>query len=96
MLTLPALRACPGRTRKRRATARLLVWHSRVMKADRVEISRDEQKKKWLVRIKVGEEVIRRYCDEPKDVDETSLRRSAIQTVTDEGYTVDPSDVVIS
>jgi hypothetical protein len=66
------------------------------MKADRVEVSRDEQKKKWLIRIKVGEEVIRRYCDQPKDVDESSLRRAAMQTVADEGYTVDPSNVVLT
>jgi hypothetical protein len=63
------------------------------MKADRVEVSRDEQKNKWLIRIKVGEEVIRRHCDEAKNAGEAALRSAAVKTAGDEGYTVDPSDV---
>jgi hypothetical protein len=55
------------------------------MKADRVEVSRDEQKNKWLIRIKVGEEVIRRHCDEGKDVDEATLRQAAARTAAEEG-----------
>jgi hypothetical protein len=66
------------------------------MKADRVEVSRDEQSKQWLIRIQVGEEVIRRHCDETKDTDETTLRRAAVKTAADEGYSVDPSDVVFA
>jgi hypothetical protein len=65
------------------------------MKADRVEVSRDEQKNKWLVRIQVGEEVIRRYCDDAKNADEATLRDAALRTVSDEGYTVDPADIVV-
>ncbi len=66
------------------------------MKADRVEISRDEPGNRWLIRIKVGEEVIRRHSTEPKDASEAALRAAAVQTATDEGYTIDPSDVVIA
>jgi hypothetical protein len=66
------------------------------MKADRVEISRDEQKKKWLVRIKVGEEVIRRYSDLANNADEAALRRAAAKLATDEGYTVEPADIVVA
>jgi hypothetical protein len=66
------------------------------MKADRVEVSRDTQKNRWLIRIKVGEEVIRRHCDEAKDADEAKLRSAAIKTAEDEGYTVDPSNVVFA
>lgn len=65
------------------------------MEADRVEVSRDEQKNKWLVRIQVGGEVIRRYCDDRKDADEATLREAASRTVRDEGYTVDPSHIVV-
>jgi hypothetical protein len=65
------------------------------MKADRVEVSRDEQKNKWLVRIQVGGEVIRRHCDDARDADEATLREAAKRTVQDEGYTVDPSDIVV-
>ena len=65
------------------------------MKADRVELSWDEHSKKWLVRIQVGGEVIRRHCDSPKDVDQATLRRDAAKTAADEGYTVDPEDIVV-
>jgi phosphomannomutase len=57
------------------------------MTADRVEVSWDPGKSKWLVRIQGGEEVIRRYCDSPRDADEQTLRTAAEQTVRDEGYT---------
>jgi hypothetical protein len=56
------------------------------MRADRVEVSWDNDKKKWLVRIIVGEEVIRRYCDAPRDADEEKIRAAAQKTLTDEGY----------
>jgi hypothetical protein len=58
------------------------------MTADRVEVSWDPDKSKWLVRIQSGEEVIRRYCDSPRNADEQSLRAAAEQTVRDEGYTI--------
>jgi hypothetical protein len=66
------------------------------MKADRVEVSRDTQKNRWLIRIKVGEEVIRRHSDEAKDADEAKLRSAAIKAAADEGYTVDPANVVFA
>ena len=65
------------------------------MKADRVEVSRDHETDKWLVRIKVGEEVIRRYPKAAKNADESALRRVAVETAGEEGYAVDPSEVVI-
>lgn len=64
------------------------------MKADRVEVSRDEQSNRWLIRIQVGGEVIRRRCDEPKNADEPALRRAAVKTAADEGYAIDASEVV--
>jgi hypothetical protein len=51
-----------------------------------VEVSWDNDKKKWLVRIIVGEEVIRRYCDAPRDAEEQKIRAAAQKTLTDEGY----------
>ena len=56
------------------------------MRADRVEVSWDNDKKKWLVRIIIGEEVIRRYCDAPRDADEQKIRAAAQKTLADEGY----------
>ena len=49
---------------------------------------------KWLVRIAVGEEVIRRYCDLPRDASEKDLRAVALQTLKDEGY--EPDGVTVS
>lgn len=66
------------------------------MNADRVEVSRDEKGKGWLVRIQVGEEVVRRHCDEPKDADEATLRRVAVKIAAEEGYAVDASAVVFA
>ena len=66
------------------------------MKADRVEVSRDEQGKRWLIRIRVGEEVIRRPCQEAKNADQNALRDAAVKIATDEGYEVDPSTVVFA
>lgn len=66
------------------------------MNADRVEVSRDEKGKEWLIRIQVGEEVVRRHCDEPKDADEATLRRAAVKIAADEGYAVDASSVVFA
>jgi hypothetical protein len=59
------------------------------MRADRVEVSWDAGKAKWLVRIVNGEEVIRRYCNLPKNADEQAVAAAAQKTVQDEGYEAD-------
>jgi hypothetical protein len=58
------------------------------MRADSVDVSWDQGKSNWLVRITSGEEVIRRHCDAPKNADEQSLRAAAQKTAADEGYEV--------
>src|SRR5258708_27820566 len=65
------------------------------MPADRVEVSWDPGKSKWLVRMQSGEEVIRRYCDAPKSADEQTLRAAAEKTVRDEGYQPNPAGITI-
>jgi hypothetical protein len=65
------------------------------MRADRVEVSWDEEKHNWLVRIEVGSEVIRRHCEQSRDADEQRLRAAAEQTVIDEGYEPDPSRIAV-
>lgn len=65
------------------------------MHADRVDVSWDEQKSKWLIRIETGEEVIRRHCDIRKDADEQTLRAVAQKTVQDEGYEPDLGSISI-
>ncbi len=65
------------------------------MRADRVELSWDASKSKWLVRIQSGEEVIRRHCAIPKNADEQALRSAAKRTVADEGYEPEVAEVSI-
>ena len=65
------------------------------MRADRTEVSWDTEKSKWLIRISVGEEVIRRYCDLSQTANETDLRAAAQKTLTDEGYEADVNSIVI-
>jgi hypothetical protein len=65
------------------------------MRADRVEVSWDASKSKWLVRIVVGEEVVRRHCDAAKNADDAALRAAALNSLKDEGYEADASIVTI-
>ena len=66
------------------------------MRADGAEVSWDAAKSKWLVRIKSGEDVIRRHCDAPKDADEKSLRSAVEQTLKDEGFEADRDSILIN
>jgi hypothetical protein len=65
------------------------------MRANSTEVSWDAEKSKWLIRIAVGEEVIRRYCDLPQTASETELRAAAQKTLTDEGYESDGSAIIV-
>lgn len=65
------------------------------MRADRVEASWDTQKNKWQVRIQAGGDVIRRYCDAPKDADEQKIRAAAQKTLTDEGYEANGAAITV-
>ncbi len=65
------------------------------MRADRVEVTWDEGKSNWLVRIAIGEEVIRRRCNIPKNSDEQTLRSAVQKTVQDEGYESNPTNISI-
>jgi hypothetical protein len=65
------------------------------MRADRVEVSWDNEKSDWVIRIQSGDEVIRRHCKAPKDADEKTLRAKAEETVRDEGYEANAAAVSI-
>jgi hypothetical protein len=65
------------------------------MRADRAEVSWDAGKSKWLVRISIGEEVIRRYCDLGRNASESDLRAAAQKTLQDEGYEADDAAITI-
>jgi len=65
------------------------------MRADHADVSWDAQKSKWVVRISVGEEVIRRYCDLPQNADQQALRAAVQTTLKDEGYELDDAAITI-
>jgi len=65
------------------------------MRVDRVEVSWDADRRKWLLRIQTGEEVIRRYWPVPKDADEQTLRSAVKKVVQDEGYEPEPAHIAI-
>jgi len=65
------------------------------VRADSVEVSWDQAKSKWLVRIVVGEEAIRRHCSAPKNADDQALRAAALETARDEGYEADAAQITI-
>jgi hypothetical protein len=65
------------------------------MRADRVEVSWDTDKSRWLVRIQSGDEVIRRPCKLDKSADDQKLRAAAQQTVADEGYEADAAQILV-
>ncbi len=65
------------------------------MRADHAEVSWDSDKSKWVVRISIGEEVIRRYCNLPQTASETELRSAAQTTLRDEGYELDGGTITV-
>lgn len=65
------------------------------MRADRVEVSWDSEKSQWLMRIVSGEEVVRRHVKLASNADDAALRAAAQQTVTDEGYEPDGTEISI-
>jgi hypothetical protein len=69
--------------------------NAKAVLADRVEISWDTNKNKWLVRIQSGEEVIRRHCGMPKGADDQALRAAAEKAVHEEGYEPDLTRIAI-
>lgn len=65
------------------------------MRADRAEVSWDSEKSKWVVRISIGEEVIRRYCSLPQNASEADLRSAAQSTLNDEGYELEGEAITV-
>lgn len=67
-----------------------------MLRADTAEVDWNAEKKHWQVRVKLGEEVIKRPLPKtPHDAGDGELRALAVQTARDDGYDVDPGSVVI-
>jgi hypothetical protein len=49
----------------------------------------------WLVRIQVGEEVIRQHWQNPKDAGSQTLQADAVKTAQEEGYDLAADNVAI-
>ncbi|HEX3742529.1 MAG TPA: hypothetical protein VHW09_01305 [Bryobacteraceae bacterium] len=68
-----------------------------MLSADSAQVNWDTQKKHWSVRVKVGEEVMRRPIPEvAADASDDVLRSAAVQAAQDDGYQVDPAKVDIA
>jgi len=66
-----------------------------LLRADRAQVSWDTDKSKWLIRLQIGEEVIRRWCNEPRGAGLETVRAAAVQTAHDEGYELDVNAVTV-
>jgi hypothetical protein len=67
-----------------------------MIKADSAQVAWDAEKKHWIVRLKIGEEVVKRPCAKSKyEVDEQVLREMAITTARDDGYDLDASSISV-
>jgi hypothetical protein len=67
-----------------------------MLRADSAQVNWDTDKKRWTVRVKVGEEVIRRPLSKtPQNAGEEVLRSLAVETAKADGYDVDPASVAI-
>jgi hypothetical protein len=65
------------------------------MRVDEVEASWDAARKSWLLRIRIGEEVIRRHCDAARNADDGTLKSLAQKTLQDEGFDPEPAGLKI-
>jgi hypothetical protein len=65
------------------------------MRVDEVEASWDAAKKSWLLRIRIGDEVIRRHCDAARNADDGALKALAQKTLQDEGFDQEPAELKI-
>jgi hypothetical protein len=68
-----------------------------MLNADSAHVNWDAEKKRWNVRVKVGEEVIRRPISKiPQNAGDEVLRSAAVETAMADGYQVDPAKVDIA
>jgi hypothetical protein len=66
-------------------------------KADSAQVNWDAQKKRWVVRIKIGEEVVKRPGGKASQAaEERTLRDMAVQIAKDDGYELDAASVAIA
>jgi hypothetical protein len=65
--------------------------------ATKATVDWDAKDNHWLVRIQIGEEVIRRKLGSAgKDTDAETLKSKAVACAKDEGYEVNPSTITVN
>jgi hypothetical protein len=67
-----------------------------MIRADSATVNWDSGKKAWQVRLKIGEEVIKRACKVSQDTADERLRSLALETARDEGYELDSAHIVVT
>ncbi len=68
-----------------------------MLNADSAQVNWDTEKKRWNVRVKIGEEVIRRAIPKvSQSAGDDVLRTAAVEAALDDGYAVDPAKVAIA
>ena len=68
-----------------------------MVRADTAAVSWDAQRKCWVIRLQVGEEVIKRPVPNvARDVNDEVLHSMAVKTANDEGYELDPASVTVT
>ena len=67
-----------------------------MLPADGAEVNWDFHRKQWIVRLKVGEEVMLRPISKtPQSASDDVLRSLAVETAHADGYEVNPGKIVI-
>jgi len=67
-----------------------------LIRATSAKVTWDADKKRWVVRIQSGEEVVKRPLPKAaQDAAEEQLRSAAVATSKDEGYELDPACVEV-
>ena len=68
-----------------------------MVKADTAAVSWDAQRKCWVIRLWVGEEMIKRPArNVARDANNEILHWTAVKTANDEGYELDPASVTVT
>jgi hypothetical protein len=68
-----------------------------MLKTQNVSVEWDSKKKGWIVRIQIGEEIIRRPLGKrlPQGAEDHALRDAAVETAKDDGYEVTMEAVTV-
>jgi hypothetical protein len=68
-----------------------------MMEVNNAAVTWDADKKRWVIRLQVGGDVIKRPgLKSSHDADDESLRSMAVKVAQDDGYQLNPSAITVS